>query len=377
MMKKCILLFLVTAVACSKERLGDGLQEQVSCNNCHGGDTNDAPPPSVQGFSDASIPAVGAHQSHLRAGYFGPAFSCEDCHQVPDSILSPGHIDPLPAEVVMSGLAASGGLQPVYDSQTHTCSSVWCHGAALRGGSNTNPVWNRVGEGEAVCGSCHGVPPPPPHLQHGACWLCHPESVGADGYLLRGGKHLDGSIEVRSQACDSCHGEEGNPAPPPDLQGNRSFTAPGVGAHRQHLQPSNWHRQIDCGQCHLIPVEVGSAGHLDASSGAEVIFGQLASADDARPVYNRSGWTCSGVYCHGATLKGEGSNRQPVWTEVGVGQAACGACHTLPPRQGHPQLQNCALCHPCVVDSSQQIIRPELHINGQVNLETGDQCPSE
>jgi len=118
-------------------------------------------------------------------------------------------------------------------------------------------------------------------------------------------------------------------------------------------------------------------GHLDSSLPAELSWGPLASDDGAQPIFDEASTTCSQVYCHGATLNGTGSNRQPDWTMVDGTQAQCGSCHTLPPGPPHPQQSDCTTCHECVVDSNQNI-RPEnahLHINGRRNFEHLGSCP--
>jgi len=114
--------------------------------------------------------------------------------------------------------------------------------------------------------------------------------------------------------CNStCHGDRDNPAPPVDLSGGTSTDRRGVGAHRSHLNPSpTWHRAVACGDCHQVPAIVGAPGHMDdGDDRAEITFSDRARASSASPRYD--GTTCSGVYCHGATLSG-GSLITPSWT---------------------------------------------------------------
>jgi predicted CxxxxCH...CXXCH cytochrome family protein len=349
-----------------------------SCNSCHGSDQNNAPPLSTSGSSSTSDVAVGAHQSHLHDGPFRQAINCDECHLVPKSAGDPGHIDNPPAEVTFGQLATAGSSSPSWNRDNATCSAVYCHGATLAGGSIAEPEWTKVDGSQAACGSCHGLPPPSPHPAFSDCNRCHPDSVLPGGGInLAAGKHIDGQVEVATFSCHDCHGDSDSPAPPPDTSGNTDTTAPGVGAHRQHLADSDWHASVSCDQCHVVPTKLADAGHVDSALPAELTWGPLATKDGAQPGYDESDHSCSGTYCHGTTLLGTGTNRIPTWTSVGTGEAACGSCHGLPPQSGHPQVSDCSNCHPCVANSD-QTIRTQgayLHINGKVNFEQLGSCP--
>ncbi len=373
-----------TAVpGCAFDPLADGLPEEITCHDCHGSEDNPAPPTSVNGSTDTADVAVGAHQSHLAGDVEHEESTCSECHVVPDSVDEPGHVDNLPAEVEFGPLASHGGLEPAWDRETATCSNVYCHGAALAGGGAT-PTWTVVDGTQAACGTCHGVPPAttaagvthPPYLN---CATCHPNTVKADGTIdEQGGYHIDGTVEVADLACDSCHGDETSPAPPPDTSGNTNTTVPGVGAHRSHLEASDWHAQVACTECHLVPEAMPDAGHVDTALPAELTFGDLATAGGTiEPHYAYDDNTCTNVYCHGDTLFDGGPPSDPVWTQVGVGTTACGTCHGLPPASPHPQLDTCVSCHGCVVDDDNAILAEQayLHINGTVNLEAAGSCP--
>jgi predicted CxxxxCH...CXXCH cytochrome family protein len=110
---------------------------------------------------------------------------------VPESALEPGHLDtPLPAEVVFAGVARAFGAEPVYAGGG--CQSTYCHGDAFiggrpSGGSETSVQWLRQSPQPLGCGSCHGLPPPPPH----------PAASG------QGGEPLTGAALVAT--CGECH----------------------------------------------------------------------------------------------------------------------------------------------------------------------------
>lgn len=139
------------------------------CSACHGDATTPAPD-------------TGAHRGHLaRSALRGPV-ACDDCHDVPDEIADEGHLD---ADLIAE---AEG-----FDRETRTCAGVYCHGTA-------EPRWDAVGEGEAACGTCHGIPPATsfhdPGLTLGDCHTCHP-SVDTFGNIVFTGdvsEHLDGYV---------------------------------------------------------------------------------------------------------------------------------------------------------------------------------------
>ncbi|MGE0328893.1 MAG: hypothetical protein AB7S68_41645, partial [Polyangiaceae bacterium] len=168
-----------------------------SCNACHGG-TNDAPPFDLSGNTATSFPGVGAHQVHLAGSSSFRAVACSDCHQVPTEVTTPGHTDSaLPAEVVFSGVGAAFGATPTYSGSS--CQGTPCHGGQFpdghrSGGSNTSPIWTQVDGTQAVCGSCHSLPPPPPHPYPTDCSQCH-KNISSDNLtFIRGDLHVDGVV---------------------------------------------------------------------------------------------------------------------------------------------------------------------------------------
>lgn len=181
-----------------------------------------------------------------------------------------------------------------------------------------------------------------------------------------------------NQACTACHGSASDPAPPKDTLGNTATTFKGVGAHAAHLKDGTLRVAIACNECHTVPLDVSSAGHIDSPLPAEVIFGSLASIGNQAPQWN--GTSCSQVYCHGGAFAGNGgtsggTNNTPQWTG-GSTQATCGSCHGLPPPAPHPAFNmgtdQCSTCHSQVVStgtnpSNLTIINKALHINGEVN----------
>jgi predicted CxxxxCH...CXXCH cytochrome family protein len=172
--------------------------DDATCTSCHGG-RNAAPPVDAEGNAKTTAPGVGAHQTHVRGTERSRAVPCAECHVVPKSVLADGHVDSArPAELSFSGVALAQGAAPAYSGGT--CQSTSCHGAVFpngdpSGGSNTEPTWTRVDGTEAACGSCHAVPPPPPHpFDTYPCSHCHGD-IADDGVTFTHPElHVDGNV---------------------------------------------------------------------------------------------------------------------------------------------------------------------------------------
>lgn len=332
-----------------------------TCSSCHGSWVNAAPPKDTKGNDDRALASVGAHQAHVRESIWHRTGLCEDCHLVPDRTGAPGHIDLPPAEVVFGSMAKGDGGSPGYDGTG--CSNVYCHGPTLGGAAVPAPKWTGV-DGYMRCGDCHGVPPPPPHVQNvtlAACGRCHPPMLSAIGFSSPE-RHIDGILDVDVKGgCSACHGTPQSPAPPPDLLGATSTTARGVGAHASHLAGSTWHANVLCQDCHVVPANFGDPGHLD-SPPADLTFSAKATGQGT-VVPSWSGTSCTN-YCHGATLHG-GTDTQPTWTSVDGGQVTCHGCHGFPPTGLHPQSTQCTMCHGQVIAPDGGFLDPSLHIDGK------------
>jgi len=186
-----------------------------SCVGCHGSGTSPAPPVDLHGRSDPALQTVGAHREHLGALHkLSAPVPCNECHLVPTTLDSPGHIDsPPPAEVFppdAGTLARADGTDAGYDPSTATC-TVYCHGAGARlsqdtsPGLNQHPVFNG-GSDQAACGTCHGLPPQIPGstyhtgvTQITQCAGCHPATVTSAGNIIvdasGNSKHIDGIVQ--------------------------------------------------------------------------------------------------------------------------------------------------------------------------------------
>lgn len=216
------------------------------------------------------------------------------------------------------------------------------------------------------CQSCHGAD----YAGDGKnpqknCLTCHTEPNGPE-------------------ACNTCHGNDVNNAPPKDLSGNLLPSSPGVGAHQIHVADTSLTLQLynRCESCHKTPLIAYVPGHIDKADGqAEIHFDSLALSGEGT-AWSGSSTRCDNVYCHGAfTLHRDSSaftfgyadslirgNYQPkIWTDTGGTPGSCGGCHDMPPR-GHVAATTCNACHGRVVDGGNNIIDKRLHINGKTEL---------
>jgi predicted CxxxxCH...CXXCH cytochrome family protein len=168
----------------------------AACANCHGGAHLDGKVQLGDGSGTCSAchpaaPTSGAHQQHLTAFRLRGPIACSECHRVPTSVTSPGHIDSEPpVEITFGALASTGGKTPAWNGSS--CTTTYCHG-------DWAPVWTRLDQGEAACGTCHGIPPAGTHaptLTLRDCHGCHASSVDELGNILMNGGHLDGHVDL-------------------------------------------------------------------------------------------------------------------------------------------------------------------------------------
>jgi predicted CxxxxCH...CXXCH cytochrome family protein len=184
----------------------------TQCSLCHPGD----PARHVDGKLDvgdgsgtclACHPSPGGpHASHTQALHrLRPALGCGECHFVPTTVDSPGHIDHPDAIVFPAGtsaLARSDEASPSFDRASSTCSDVYCHGGGGVLAADQSPGVQRIpgwvtGSDAAVCGGCHGIPPKDgahaPTLQLTDCHQCH-RTVDATGALAPA-THINGIVD--------------------------------------------------------------------------------------------------------------------------------------------------------------------------------------
>ena len=62
-------------------------------------------------------------------------------------------------------------------------------------GNNRSVIWNQVDGSQAVCGSCHNLPPDG-HIANPNCSNCHPGVVDANRNIIDQTKHINGMKNV-------------------------------------------------------------------------------------------------------------------------------------------------------------------------------------
>jgi len=377
------------------------VQTNTACTNCHGTAGRAplaaaaAPPADLHKGTATTLRGVGAHQAHLTASALAPAMACSECHTVPANVNNhPNNV----LDVTFGPLARSSGAVPVWNiaatttSPALSCSTTYCHGATLGGGTGKTPVWTTVNGSFHACDSCHGIPPPAPHPTSTGtdCGSCH---TGYTSTTVVAATHVDGQVQATGASCTSCHGDPANAtaaasaAPPKalvrtDPSGGTATTLRGVGAHQAHLVASATARAMACSECHTVPSSVGSPGHNNGTT--EILFGPLARTAGAVPDWNVAATatapalSCSATYCHGATLFGAAAGKTPVWTDQTGTFRACGSCHGIPgpatPPTDHPTSSgtDCASCHAGYTATT---VNLTLHLDGKIDA-TGGSCSS-
>src|SRR5512137_1680584 len=107
------------------------------------------------------------------------------------------------------GALANQGTTTTWTRANATCAASYCHGgtSALAGGTGTTPVWTTVNGSFKTCTSCHGNPPPAPHVQNSACGSCH---TGYTNATVNAATHVNGTVDVIALTCTTCHGSATN-----------------------------------------------------------------------------------------------------------------------------------------------------------------------
>lgn len=168
----------------------------TGCISCH------ANPPS-----GTTLPNVaGSHAKH--SALVGTPNNCAICHNGAGSgsgaAHGPGNKGTSPAVDNIVFTAAQAGASATWTAATKTCSTTYCHGATLTGGTAKNPVWGTTLTG---CGLCHGDPPAT--TTHSGvtvtqCINCHTHVNAAGTGFTNATLHINGTVEA-SGSCISCH----------------------------------------------------------------------------------------------------------------------------------------------------------------------------
>lgn len=379
----------------------NGGTSRTSCFTCH------ALYPHSAAWTQTS--AADFHGRFLKAMAYN-AQECQSCHGATYTGGTSGVAcftchDSYPhgAQWNTGGAAESHGLYLKVKRWNDTgCQS--CHGSDYSGGTSS-----------VACFTCHDAYPHAYRFSAGGhtaymyanlypftgCKTCHGAAYTGGNVgesCMQAGCHVDQTGAAKSpEACNTCHGNFRSPAsdflsaaPPKGVLGDTLQTYRGVGAHAKHLLTGTLGKLLKCQECHVVPSALAQTGHIDTKLPAEVVMNdtlaRLVTGDGTvLPSPAWDGSTCSSTYCHGTWKLRKatsayawiytdsvmvGAAFTPAWTG-GSAQAACGTCHGLPP-QGHSAvILQCYACHDDV-NESMQIIDPEKHINGKIDVLTAE-----
>ena len=229
------------------------------------------------------------------------------------------------------------------------------------------------------------------------CKMCHGDDYAGKENRLSPSCLTCHTNEGGPEACNTCHGQFGDPsriAPPVGLN-NKTDQNQYVGAHENHLYDAQLGAAVACGECHIVPDDFSDETHIDDGIRAEIVFGQIIAESAIEPSYNQTTLTCSNTYCHGGfefkaadsqnswAYEGEsikGNNFSPQWLVDDGSQKKCGTCHgeidndgnlVTPLPNGHAggyDITACVNCHTGIVDNEGNIVDHTKHINGQINV---------
>ena len=176
-----------------------------NCTFCHGGTDNEtgAPPEAVSGAVETTHAGVGAHSAHLATSTWRSPIQCSACHAVPEEALTEGHMSgKAEVKIAAAGEDEDEVLSPKFDGGS--CSSVYCHGASLSGGTVTEPKWTKVDGSQAKCGTCHGLPPTEDHPSMTNCSMCHGCVATSDMQITPEGAPFHVNGEVNMEGAGKC-----------------------------------------------------------------------------------------------------------------------------------------------------------------------------
>ena len=200
---------------------------RTDCTFCHGdpsGAGDGAPPVYLDGSSDGG--RFRQHMVHVSEN-IKAAYTCDQCHQKPADVLSPGHVFVGDATPGIAEVDFTGGLSPagVWAAEAGSCSNLYCHGD----GQGDNGAITQDTEIEGACDACHPAQTSPPeawesmsgmhkrHLGVGIfCGSCHDRSLSEAGTWkdvtlhVNGSPDYDGPDSMTATPADctgSCHAE--------------------------------------------------------------------------------------------------------------------------------------------------------------------------
>lgn len=339
-----------------------GLTEikSTACHACHGTPQSAAPAPALDGSMSTTHRGVGAHASHLTASSTHAAVACSACHTVPTSLYQAGHLDAEDgrATVVFAPRPGATVAAGTWDPEALTCNGVWCHGADLKSpGAKSKPIWNLVNATQRRCDSCHGSPPAAPHPQGDLAQKCHLCHSATVGQ--------DGKIAAPELHVDGVV---------------QVALAPSASCSSCHGNPptDNHPNFITCKLCHAATVDdegdlISGGGHLNGKVDFAMVPKTCDGCHGAPPKDKHPKMTKCQL-CHPATVDEDGTlfakgGHLNGKVEVMIVPKSCDGCHGAPPDSPkHPKMDRCGKCHAATVDDQGALVAGGKHMNGEVEF---------
>jgi predicted CxxxxCH...CXXCH cytochrome family protein len=247
-------------------------------------------------------------------------------------------------------LSTRGTLIPQYTGGA--CSTNYCHGGVLNGGTGTSPSWTGTtyltayAKNASNCGQCHGAPPTSgatlgfAHTNitvANSCQPCHPH----DG---NGASHINGILDASGgDTCVTCHSSlsvrHATHSDPGTFLTGKALSTNDYGNASWWYQvayDASGAPKYACGYCH--PSDSGTyhmklGVNVSLSPADPNTAGTVKALNTAGASYAGSGGACSGVYCHS---NGYATNlvyaTTPNWTAGTFANAdKCANCHSNSP----------------------------------------------
>lgn len=353
------------------------------CEKCHGS-ANTAITNGV--FADtagnSAGPYAGTHVSHLSSSHnISRRLDCVDCHKVPATVNSFGHMTSLPAKLTWGFMATYSSHTPgqpgvnmtpsFTGSPARQCLNTYCHAGIRKTdgsaqGGNTTPTWGEqsyLGGGINQCNRCHMYPPPLPHNQSTNCNACHNHVAPSNVAFTDKTKHINGIMETTVDDCLGCHSSVNACAANDPFCINKEL----VGAHKNHTDAElflagkklsngdyddpSWIYGIRyekgfphfaCGFCHPMDSGTHKNGMVDLDlDPSHALPGTVKTKNKASQMAGQGTWVttyiantsvvCNNVYCHsnGYASPTYTFKQTPDWYAVNpwAGQDRCNKCH--------------------------------------------------
>jgi len=185
-----------------------------NCTVCHGS-TNAAPPADLSGSTETYNVTVGAHQAHVTGTRYTTNMlgKCSTCHNDVPVFNVKSHVrdGSAHAEVIFSDLGENFQTDDAsWNRSSATCANVYCHGAfefkahdnnfafddSVMVGEYRTMTWTSLGSNQAVCGTCHGLPPEG-HIASTVheCTNCHANVVDSNLNIVGKDLHMNGRVD--------------------------------------------------------------------------------------------------------------------------------------------------------------------------------------